>query len=145
MSVFDILLLVASFKVPCSSLRLRRRARRANLWTYYLVKVDVPCGFMHLMYHAHFRESPNCLPITRHRVQVALKSTAMDSDSDELQRAIQLSLQSTDVAPFKPSADVIDLTEEDAVWPGFDGPDDMDFWKAIAVSMGQGTSIRIVY
>jgi len=25
-----------------------------------------------------------------------------------------------------------------AVWPGFDGTDDMDFWKAIAVSMGEG-------
>jgi hypothetical protein len=85
------------------------------------------------------------LPITRHRVQVAPKSTAMDSDSDSLRRAIQLSLQPTDVATFKQSVDVIDLTEEDVVWPGFDGPDDMDFWKAIAVSMGQGTSIRIVY
>lgn len=67
----------------------------------------------------------------------------MGSDDDELQRAIQLSLQSTESSSLNRSADVIDLTEEDVVWPGFDDRDDMDFWRAIAVSMGEGTSIHI--
>jgi len=64
----------------------------------------------------------------------------MDSDDDELQRAIRLSLQPTESAPPKRSVDIVDLTEDNvsAVWPGFDGTDDMDFWKAIAVSMGEG-------
>lgn len=68
----------------------------------------------------------------------------MDSDDDELQRALQLSLQSAESSGSKRPADIVDLTEDDSVWPGFEDQDDMDFWKAIVVSMGQGTSVCIV-
>jgi hypothetical protein len=68
----------------------------------------------------------------------------MDSDDDEFNRAIQLSLQSIEPTRAKRPADVVDLTEDDPVWPGFEDQDDMDFWKAIVVSMGEGTSICIV-
>ena len=91
------------------------------------VKVDVPCGFMHRMYHAHFRES----------------KLFADHSSPRPSRP---KVPGNGLGRRRATArNVIDLTEEDAVWPGFDGPDDMDFWKAIAVSMGQGTSIRTVY
>lgn len=102
-----------------------------------------PDCFIHLTITAGgaLGKSPNCLPpITAHRVPSFPNSPTMDSDDDELQRAIRLSLQPTESAPPKRSVDIVDLTEDNvsAVWPGFDGTDDMDFWKAIAVSMGEG-------
>ena len=68
----------------------------------------------------------------------------MDSDDDELQRALQLSLLSAESSSSKRPADIIDLTEDESVWPGFEDQSDMDFWKAIVVSMGKGTSVCIV-
>ena len=68
----------------------------------------------------------------------------MDSDDDELQRALQLSLLSAESSSIKRPADIVDLTGDDSVWPGFEDQNDMDFWKAIVVSMGEGTSVCIV-
>jgi hypothetical protein len=65
----------------------------------------------------------------------------MDTDDDdELQQAIQLSLQTTETKKAIRSSNVIDLTDGEEIWPSFEDIDDMDFWKAIVVSMGQGTS-----
>jgi len=61
----------------------------------------------------------------------------IDSDDDELRRAIQMSLQSEKVV--QPSI-IVDLTGDDEeIWPGFDDLEDMEVWKAIAVSMGEST------
>jgi hypothetical protein len=72
------------------------------------------------------------------RVKVFSKTAEMESDDEELERAIQLSLQGNqDVGP-KRRTDVVDLTEDDDLWPGFEDLEDMEFWKAIASSMGKG-------
>jgi hypothetical protein len=64
----------------------------------------------------------------------------MDSDDDdELRQAIQMSLHTADLGKSSRSSNLIDLTEEE-IWPSFDDVDDMEFWKAIVLSMGQGTS-----
>ena len=62
----------------------------------------------------------------------------MDSDDDELQHAIQLSLQAGQERGGLRATDVIDLTAEVEVWPGFEDTEEMELWKAIAVSMGEG-------
>ena len=64
----------------------------------------------------------------------------MESDDDELQRAIQLSLGEDNGNSTLPPQSVIDLTEEDDVWAGFDNLDDIELWKGIAMSMGKGKS-----
>jgi hypothetical protein len=65
----------------------------------------------------------------------------MDTDDDdELQQAIQMSLQTTEAEKVSRSSKLIDLTDEEEIWPSFEDIDDMDFWKAIVVSMGLGTS-----
>ena len=64
----------------------------------------------------------------------------MDSDDDELQRAIQLSLQTGQERGRRRPTDVIDLTAEVEVWPGFEDTEEMELWKAIAVSTGEGIS-----
>ena len=62
----------------------------------------------------------------------------MESDDEELECAIRLSLQGNqDVKPIR-RTDVVDLTEDDDLWPGFEDLEDMEFWKAIAVSTGEG-------
>ena len=68
---------------------------------------------------------------------------SMESDDDdELERAIQLSLQTEQDRGSIRRTDVVDLTEDDDVWPGFEDLEEMEIWKAIAVSMGEGpTSI----
>ena len=71
-----------------------------------------------------------------------LPSRGMDSDDDELQRAIQLSLHSEQESGAKRRIDVVDLTAEVELWPGFEDTDEMELWKAIAVSMGEGISSR---
>lgn len=63
----------------------------------------------------------------------------MDSDDDELQRAIQLSLHSGQESRPKERTDVVDLTAEVELWPGFEDTEEMELWKAIALSMGEGT------
>src|SRR6202022_5050498 len=61
---------------------------------------------------------------------------SMDDDA-ALREAIQLSLQ-TDQK--KGGINVVDLTADDELWPGFADSDDMDFYKTIAISMGEGSS-----
>jgi hypothetical protein len=66
----------------------------------------------------------------------------MASDDDDLQRAIQLSLQEAEAeAQRRGRGDVIDVTEDgdEDVWDGFDNAEEMDYWKAILLSMGRGT------
>jgi len=67
-----------------------------------------------------------------------MERQGIESDDDDLQRAIQLSLQMEQVAVPRKSSVMVDLTGDDDVWPGFQDIDDMEFWKAIAVSMGEG-------
>lgn len=62
----------------------------------------------------------------------------MDSDDDELERAIQLSLQTEQNKGSDGRRDIVDLTGNDDVWPGFEDLEEIEFWKAIAVSMGEG-------
>ena len=67
-------------------------------------------------------------------------TTRMDTDDDdELQQAIRMSLQTTETKKASRSSNVIDLTDGEEIWPSFEDIDDMDFWKAIVVSMGLGT------
>jgi Ubiquitin interaction motif len=69
---------------------------------------------------------------------------AMDSDDDDLQRAIRLSLQTERDDVAKRQVDV-DLTEEgEELWPGFLDLDEMEFWKGIVMSMGKGTASSIL-
>jgi hypothetical protein len=66
----------------------------------------------------------------------------MASDDDDLERAIQLSLQEAEAeAQRRGRGDVIDVTEDgdEDVWDGFDNAEEMDYWKAILLSMGRGT------
>ena len=72
----------------------------------------------------------------------------MASDDDDLQRAIQLSLQETTAGGQRRGRrNAIDLTEEDDddVWDGFDNVEEMDYWKAILLSTGQGTQTPMFY
>jgi hypothetical protein len=62
----------------------------------------------------------------------------MESDDEDLERAIQLSLL-TQPKHVRKTEDVIDLTEDEEVWPGFTDVEDMAFWKAITESLGRGT------
>ena len=66
----------------------------------------------------------------------------MDSDDHDLQRAIQLSLQTGQDETRSRRVDV-DLTTDEGIeiWPGFENLDDMDFWKGIALSMGEGAQL----
>ena len=68
----------------------------------------------------------------------------MDSDDEELRLAIELSLQNGSGGSLGAKDDVVDLTEDDEIWPGFSDLDDMNFWKAIAVSMGEGNLSRSI-
>jgi len=70
---------------------------------------------------------------------------ASDGD-DDVRRAIQLSLEEAEAGAQRGGrAQAIDLTEDDddddddGVWDGFDNVDEMDYWKAIVLSMGLGT------
>lgn len=63
----------------------------------------------------------------------------MDSSDDELQRAIRLSLQSDQDQRQKRQIDIVDLTEAEEIWPGFEDLDEMELWKGIVLSMGDGT------
>ena len=69
----------------------------------------------------------------------------MASDGDDaLQRAIQISLEDAEAAAqWGGRAQAVDLTgdddDDDGVWDGFDNVDEMDYWKAIVLSMGLGT------
>ena len=67
----------------------------------------------------------------------------MGSENDELHRAIQLSLQTRQEWGRKRPSDVVDLTGEDEIWSGFEDSEEMDFWRAITVSMGEGSFLRI--
>ena len=65
-------------------------------------------------------------------------------DDDAVQRAIQVSLEEAEAAAQRGGrAQVVDLTgdddDDDGVWDGFDNVDEMDYWKAIVLSMGLGT------
>jgi hypothetical protein len=62
----------------------------------------------------------------------------MDSDDDELQRAIQLSLHNGQEQGQRRQRDIVDLTEGEEIWPGFEDLDEMELWKGIALSMGEG-------
>jgi hypothetical protein len=61
---------------------------------------------------------------------------------DEVQRAIELSLQEAEGRVQRGGrGEAIDLTadnDDDDVWDGFDNMEEMDYWKAIVLSMGQG-------
>ena len=61
----------------------------------------------------------------------------MESDDDDLQRAIRLSLLEDNGGHSAPQG-VIDLTAEVELWPGFQDLDDMELYKGIALSMGKG-------
>jgi len=65
----------------------------------------------------------------------------MDSDDEGLKRAIALSLEQDGGGSNKipRGSDIVDLTEDDGVWPGFVDSDEMDYYKAVAISMGEGT------
>ena len=65
-------------------------------------------------------------------------------DDDAVRRAIQVSLEEAEaVAQRGGRAQVVDLTgdddDDDGVWDGFDNVDEMDYWKAIVLSLGLGT------
>jgi hypothetical protein len=66
----------------------------------------------------------------------------MGSEDDEVERAIQLSLQEAEAWAQRggrgDAAGVADDGDED-VWDGFDNAEEMDYWKAILLSMGRGT------
>ena len=64
----------------------------------------------------------------------------MDSDG-ELQVAISLSLQTEQGDGLRRQTDVVDLTGGDDVWPGFEDEEEMEFWKAIAISLGEGKTL----
>jgi hypothetical protein len=66
----------------------------------------------------------------------------MASEDDDLERAIQLSLQEAEAGAQRGRrGDAIDLAEDgdEDVWDGFDNAEEMDYWKAILLSMGRGT------
>jgi hypothetical protein len=63
----------------------------------------------------------------------------MDED-DALRRAIALSLAGEKAKGGRRAEQVVDLTEDDEVWPGFKDADEMDYYKAIAISMDEGTA-----
>lgn len=65
-------------------------------------------------------------------------------DDDDMQRAIQLSLQEAGAGVLRTGrTEIIDLTEDDDdVWDGFDNVAEMDYWKATLMWMGQGTPRR---
>jgi hypothetical protein len=63
----------------------------------------------------------------------------MDSSDDELQRAIQLSRQGDQDQKQRRRMEVVDLTEAEDIWPGFEDLNEMELWKGIALSMGDGT------
>jgi hypothetical protein len=60
-------------------------------------------------------------------------------DDEALQKAIQMSLEMEENKGDR-RVDVVDLTRDDdeKVWSGFDDFDEMDVYKAIAISMGEG-------
>jgi hypothetical protein len=62
-----------------------------------------------------------------------------NSEDDALRRAIQMSLANGENKSARRRADVVDLTEEDDVWPGFTNSEEMDYYKAIAISMDEGS------
>jgi hypothetical protein len=63
-----------------------------------------------------------------------------NNDDDALRRAIQMSLEDGETKSARRPVDVVDLTEEDDVWPDFTNSEEMDYYKAIAISMDEGSS-----